>query len=134
MVGYEIYYAPDLGVFAGTGAGYDGPRELSGWYTDVFHTADITPHVTGGSAASTNRRRADQRRFLRWRRRKTNPGEGCTDQTFAVLAQLVNVARTDVPVNRNRNAQRDVDPLQGVVLGTCYTYSARVDGTITVDS
>ena len=36
MVGYEIYYAPDLGVFAGTGAGYDGPRELSGWYTSIY--------------------------------------------------------------------------------------------------
>ena len=99
MVGYEIYYAPDLGVFAGTGAGYDGPRELSGWYTDVFHTPDIAPgNVTGGSAAL---QRIDGVQingdFSGGDVVQTNPGDGCADQTFVVSAQLVNVARTDVP-------------------------------------
>jgi len=136
MVGYEIYYAPDLGVFAGTGAGYDGPRELSGWYTNVYHTLDIAPgNVTGGSAGL---QRIDGVQingdFSGGDVSEANPGDNCTDQSFVVNAQMVNVTRTDeMGAFGTATLNATLTHYRAWVWGTCYTYSARVDGTITVN-
>lgn len=136
MVGYEVFYAPDHGVFAGTGAGYDGPHELSGWYTDVYHTEWISPgNVTGGSAALS---RIDGVQiagtFSGGDVSETNPGYDCTTETHTVTAELVNVTRTDEPgVVGTAVLNATLTHYQTWILGTCINYSARVDATITVD-
>src|SRR4051812_26509116 len=116
MTGYEVYYAPDEAVFVGTGAGLDGPRELSGWYTSVYHTLSVSPgNVTGGSATL---QRIDGVRidgtFSGGDVAQTNPGYDCTTETHIVTATLKNVMRT---------AQRGVGG-PGVLTATLTHYHA----------
>jgi len=135
MTGYEVYFAPDQGVFVGTGAGVDGLRELSGWYTSVYHTLSVSPgNVTGGSAYL---QRVDGVQiggdFSGGDVAQTNPGYNCTTETHQVTAQLVNVTRTDEPgVVGTAVLSATLTHYHAWVFGSCYTYSARVDGTITV--
>src|SRR3954462_2571493 len=97
MTGYEVYYAPDQAVFVGTGSGLDGPRELSGWYTSVYHTLAISPgNVTGGGSTLP---RIDGVRidgaFSGGDVAQVDEGYDCTTTTHTVSAHLVNVTRTD---------------------------------------
>jgi hypothetical protein len=135
MVGYEIYYAPDHGVFAGTGAGVDGPHELSAWVTDVYHTLSISPgNVTGGSASL---QRIDgvyiSGDFSGGDVVESNPGYYCTTETHTVTAQLVNVTRSDEPGAVGTAVMTaTLTHYQALFWGQCINYSARVDATITV--
>jgi hypothetical protein len=135
MTGYEVYYAPDQAIFVGTGAGLDGPRELSGWYTSVYHTLSVSPgNVTGGGATL---QRIDGVRidgaFSGGDVAQTNPGYDCTTETHVVTAQLVNVTRSDVPgVVGTGVLTATLTHYHAWAFGTCYAYSARVDATIAV--
>jgi hypothetical protein len=135
MTGYEVYYAPDQAVFVGTGAGLDGPRELSGWYTSVYHTLSVSPgNVTGGWATL---QRIDGVRidgaFSRGDVAQTNPGYDCTTETHVVTANLANVTRTDQPgLVGTGLLTATLTHYHAWIFGTCYAYSARVDATITV--
>src|SRR3954454_19367051 len=133
MTGYEVYYAPDQAVFVGAGAGLDGPRELSGWYTSVYHTLSVSPgNVTGGSATL---QRIDGVRidgtFSGGDVAQTNPGYDCTTETHIVTANLENVMRTDQPgVMGTGVLTATLTHYHAWIFGTCYAYSARVDATI----
>ena len=108
MIGYEIYYAPDLGDLRGTGAGTRPKGTVRLVHVRLSTRADIARqrHRWFGRAAAS-RRRADQRRFLRRRRRPDQSRLRLHDQTYAVLARLMNVTRTDMPgATGNRSDRR----------------------------
>ena len=136
MGGYEVFYAPDHAIFVGTGSGTDGPLELSGWYTSVYHTVVVTPSgdVTGGTAFL---QRIDgvqiQGDISSGEAVQTDPGYNCTTETHQVTAYLDNVTRTDEPgVVGTAVLTATLTHYHAWIFGSCYTYSARVDGTITV--
>ena len=135
MTGYEVFYAPTQAVFVGTGAGLDGPRELSGWYTSVDHTLSVSPgSVTGGSAEL---RRIDgvtiQGDFTSGTVVQTDPGLGCTTETHIVTARLTDVTRSDQPgAVGTAYLTATLTHFHTWIFGSCWTYSAKVDGTITV--
>jgi hypothetical protein len=136
MGGYEVFYAPDHAVFVGTGSGSGGPLELSGWYTSVYHSLVVVPsgEVTGGSAVLQRidgvQIRGD---ILSGEAVQTNPGANCTTETHAVTAILDNVTRSDTPGKTGTAVlMATLTHYHVWVFGTCYAYSARVDGSITV--
>lgn len=65
-------------------------------------------------------------------RRPDVPGYDCTTETHAVTAFMNDVTSTDAP-GRTGTAvlMATLTHYHTWVLGTCYTYSARVDGSIT---
>ena len=136
MGGYEVYYAPDHAVFAGTGSGYDGPQDLSGWYTSVYHDLVVVPSgaVTGGSALLQRIDGVQIRGDITGGEAvQTNPGYDCTTETHAVTAFMDNVTRSDEPGKVGTAVlMATLTHYHAWVFGTCYAYSARVDGTITV--
>ena len=120
MVGYEVYFGRIRASSRAPAAGYDGPRELSGWYTAVYHTLDIAPgNVTGGSATL---QRVDGVQingdFSGGDVAQTNPGDGCTDRDIRGFSRAdERGAHRRARWSWNRNAQCDVDALQGVGVG-----------------
>jgi hypothetical protein len=136
MTGYEVYFGADHAVFVGTGSGTGGPLELSGWYTSVYHSLSVVPTgtVTGGDAGL---QRIDgvsiSGDITGGEAIQTNPGYGCTTETHSVTAFLSNVTRSDAP-GRTGTAvmMATLTHYHAWVFGTCYAYSARIDGTITV--
>ena len=136
MSGYEVYFGPDHAVFLGTGSGYDGPHELSGWYTSVYHSLVVVPSgvVTGGNAFL---QRIDgvqiQGDISGGEAVQTTPGDNCTTETHQVTAQLVNVTRTDESGAVGTAVMNaTLTHYHAWIFGSCYAYAARVDGTITV--
>jgi hypothetical protein len=136
MTGYEIYFAADHAIFVGTGDGQDGARELSGWYTSVYHSVVVVPSgdVTGGTAFL---QRIDgveiQGDISGGEAVQTDPGDNCTTETHQVTAQLTNVTRTDEPgVVGTAVLSATLTHYHVMVFGTCYAYSASVNGTIDV--
>ncbi len=135
MTGYEVYYAPDQADFVGKGAG-DGPRELSGWYTSVYHSLVVVPsgEVTGGSAFL---QRIDGVQIngdiIGGDAVQADPGYNCTTETHQVTAELANVTSSDEPgAVGTAVLSATLTHYHAWVFGTCYAYSARIDGTITL--
>lgn len=135
MTGYEVYFGSDHAVFVGTGSGAAGPRDLSGWYTSVYHTLSITPgSVVGGESAL---HRLDgvsiSGEFTGGDIAQASAGPNCTNETYAVTAMLDNVTRSDMPGETGTAVMMaTLTHYQGWFFGNCYVYSARVDGSITV--
>jgi len=135
MTGYEVFYAPTRAVFVGAGNGEAGPLELSGWYTSVDHTLSVSPgFVTGGFASL---QRIDGVRiegyFTDGTVAQTNPGPDCTTETHTVKGMLRNVTRSDSPgVTGYAYFEATLTHFRAWVFGTCYSYSAKVEGTISV--
>jgi len=133
--GYEVFFGADHAVFLGTGSGTGGPRDVSGWYTSVYHTLSIAPgNVTGGTAGL---QRIDGVQingdFTGGDVAQIAGGDNCTGQTFAVTALVGNVTRSDKPGKTGTAVMMaQLTHYRSWFLGTCYVYSARVDGTITV--
>jgi len=76
---------------------------------------EISGQITGGEAA------------------QTSPGDNCTTETHAVTAFMGNVTRSDMPGKTGTAIlMATLTHYHTWFLGTCYTYSARVDGSITV--
>jgi hypothetical protein len=134
MTGYEVYFGADHAVFVGTGAGTQ-PTDLSGWYTSVYHTLSVSPgSITGGSATL---QRVDGVQisgdFSGGDVAQTYPGYNCTTETHAVTALMNDVTRTDMPgATGTAVMMATLTHYHTWFFGTCYTYSARVDATITV--
>jgi hypothetical protein len=134
MTGYEVYFGADHAVFVGTGAGTTA-SDLSGWYTSVYHTLSVSPgSVTGGQATL---QRIDGVRisgnFSGGDVAQTYPGYDCTTETHAVTALMSDVTRSDrFGVTGTAVMMATLTHYHTWFLGTCYTYSARVDATITV--
>ncbi len=135
MSGYEVYFGAEHAVFVGTGSGSDVAHELSGWYTSVYHTLSVSPgDVTGGDAGLMRidgvQIRGD---FTGGHVTQTNPGYGCTTETHAVTAFIGNVTRSDIPGKTGTALMMaTLTHYHTWVFGSCYTYSASVNGTITV--
>jgi len=135
MTGYEVYYAPTRAIFVGAGNGESGPLELSGWYTSVDHTLSVSPgFVTGGFASL---RRIDgvqiQGYFSDGTVAQTNPWPNCTTETHVVKGMLRNVTRSDAPgVVGIAYLEATLTHYRAWIFGQCYSYSARVEGTISV--
>jgi hypothetical protein len=135
MTGYEVFYAPTRAIFVGAGNGEAGPLQLSGWYTSVDHTLSVSPgFVTGGFASL---RRIDgvqiQGTFTDGTVAQTNPGPDCTTETHVVKSMLRNVSRSDSPgLIGSAYLEATLTHYRSWIFGECYSYSAKVEGTITV--
>jgi hypothetical protein len=136
LSGYEVYFGADHAVFVGAGAGDGGPLDLTGWYTSVYHTLEVVPsgQVTGGDAALERVDGVQIRGDINGGEAvQTSPGYDCTTETHAVTAFLANVTRTDMPGKTGTAVlMATLTHYHAWVFGSCYTYSARIDGTITV--
>jgi hypothetical protein len=136
LSGYEVYFGQDHAIFVGTGSGQNGLSELSGWYTSVYHSVPIDPTgvVTGGAAVL---QRLDGVQIsgdiVGGGATQTSPGDNCTTQTYSITADLGYATRTDAPgVTGTAELAATLTHYRSWFLGTCWVYSAHVDGTITV--
>jgi hypothetical protein len=134
--GYEVYFGTDQAVFVGTGSAADGLHDLSGWYTSVYHSVVIDPTgvVTGGTALL---QRVDgvqiSGTIVGGGATQTAAGDNCTTQTYAISAQLAGAIRSDAPgAVGTAEMTATLTHYRGWFLGSCWVYSARVDGAITV--
>ena len=134
--GYEVYFGTDHAIFVGTGTGQDGLHELSGWYTSVFHSVVIDPTgiVTGGNAFL---QRIDGVQIsgdiTGGGATQTAAGDNCTTQTYAITAYLSGATRTDDPgAVGTAQLSATLTHYRSWFLGSCWVYSASVDGTITI--
>ena len=60
-------------------------------------------------------------------------GPNCTNETYAVTAMMDNVTRSDAPGETGTAVMMaTLTHYQAYFFGSCYVYSARVDGSITV--
>jgi hypothetical protein len=135
LSGYEVYFGTDHAVFVGTGAGDGGLHELSGWYTSVYHSIVIDPtgDVTGGSAML---QRVDGVQIsgdiTGGGATQTGAGDNCTTQTYAITASLA-ATRTDEPgATGSATLNATLTHYRSWFFGSCWVYSASVNGTITV--
>jgi hypothetical protein len=135
MSGYEVYFGSDHAVFVGTGSGTGGARELSGWYTSVYHTLSIAPGSVLDGTSGLQRIDGVQINgaFTGGNIAQTSPGPNCSNETYAVTAMMANVTRTDAPGKTGTAVMMaTLTHYRAWFFGACYVYSARVDGSITV--
>jgi hypothetical protein len=133
LTGYEIWYAPTVGRFAGTGTGSTGP--LSAWYASIEHSGVISPAgtVNGGWAVL---QRLDGVRVSGWFAGGTvwllNDGPGCTDETHLVRAALDGVTRGDGAASGSGYLEATLVHHRAWLFGRCYSYSATINGTLSL--
>ena len=134
LTGYQVAYAPDRGTFVGVGSGSAG--NLSAWYTQVDHSLVITPAgtVTGGTATL---HRADgvtmSGRFSGGTVWMTYDGPNCTNESHEVRGTLTDVTRSDRPGETGIGYfSATLKHYRAWIFGSCYSYSAKVTGTISV--
>jgi len=137
--GYEVWYAPTVGTFVGTGAGRDGfgsSFELNAWHASIEHDELLIPsgRVTGGKASLY---RLDGVRiegyFSEGLATQTYPGPECSTEYHTVTGTLRDVTSSARPgeVGVGQFSATLVH-YRAHVFGACYAYSASVSGTITV--
>jgi len=134
LSGYEYWASSTDGKFAGTASG-----SLPGsWNADVQHTAlclscSPTATITGGTfSLSTVIHYVPALvtgRFTGGTVQVTNPGPGCTNQTFAVNGILGNVG-TWWSGNGSGTFTVTLTHYRHYVFGSCVTYGASVAGTL----
>lgn len=133
--GYEIWYAPTVGVFAGAGRG--GDDQLSVWYTSIEHSQVISPTgtVTGGWARLYRLDGVQVAGMLSSSGtvRQINDGPGCTAETHVVNGYLHGVTRSDT-VGPTGAGLFDATLVhhRAWIFGRCITYSASVEATISI--
>lgn len=133
LTGYEIWYAPTVARFAGTGNGSSGP--LSGWYASIEHSGVVSPTgtVNGGWAVL---QRLDGVRISGWFTGGAvwllNDGPGCTDETHLVRAALDGVTRSDGASNGSGYLEATLVHHRAWIFGRCYSYSASINGTLSL--
>jgi hypothetical protein len=135
--GYEYYATSTDGKFAGTAGG-----ALPGsWNADVRHTAlcigcSTTATITGGSfqlaTALDGIPTLVTGSFTGGTVQVTNPGAGCTNQTFAVNGILGNVGPW-YSATGSGTFMATLTHYRRSVFGYCVTYSASVTGTLTLN-
>jgi len=132
--GAEVWFTPTTGTFVGVGEGSAG--DLSGWYTAVDHSIVISPvgAITGGKATLA---RTDGVRmtgtFDGGTVTQTGFGDNCTQESHKVSGTLTGVTRTDRPGESGvAYFSATLTHYRTWFLGTCYTYSASVEGTFSV--
>ena len=137
--GYEVWYAPTVGTFMGTGAGTNGfgaALELNAWHARIEHDEVLIPsgNITGGKATLY---RLDGVRvegyFTDGVATQTYAGPDCTTEYHSVSGSLTNVTSSAVPgaVGVGYFSATLVH-YRAHVFGSCYAYSASVNGSITV--
>ena len=137
--GYEVWYAPTMGTFVGTGAGINGfgaSIELNAWHASIEHSEVLIPSglVTGGTATLY---RLDgvvvQGRFSEGIATQTYAGPGCTTEYHAVTGTLRDVTSSALPGAVGvGHFSATLAHYRAHIFGSCYAYSASVTGTITV--
>jgi hypothetical protein len=137
--GYEVWYAPTVGTFVGTGAGTDGfgaALDLNAWHARIEHDELLIPsgRVTGGKATLY---RLDGVRiegyFSDGLATQTYPGPECTTEYHTVTGTLRDVTSSARPgVTGVGHFSATLVHYRAHVFGSCYAYSASVSGTITV--
>jgi hypothetical protein len=135
--GAEYYATSTDGRFAGTASG-----SLTGsWNVDVQHTAlcigcSTTATITGGSFQLATTLHSIPTlvtgSFSGGTVQVTNPGTGCTNQTFAVNGILSTVGSWYGGTG-NGTFIATLTHYRHSVFGYCLTYSASVTGTLTLN-
>jgi hypothetical protein len=135
--GYEYYATSTDGKFTGTGNG-----ALPGsWNADVQHTAlcigcSTTATITGGNfhlATTLNSLPTlITGSFSGGTVQVTNPGAGCTNQTFAVNGTLSNAGPWSTGTGSG-TFTATLTHYRYSVFGYCVTYGASVTGTLTLN-
>lgn len=135
--GYEYYATSTDGRFTGTASGALPGR----WNADVRHTAlcigcPTTATITGGSFQLATTLNSIPTlitgRFSGGTVQVSNPGTGCTNQTFAVNGILSDVGPWYTGTGSGTFAAT-LTHYRHSVFGYCVTYSASVTGTLTLN-
>jgi hypothetical protein len=137
--GYEVWYAPTVGTFVGTGAGTDGfgaSLDLNAWHAAIEHEEVLIPsgRVTGGKATLY---RLDgvvvTGYFEDGVATQAHAGPGCTTEYHTVIGSLRDVTSSALPDQLGVGYfNATLVHYRTHVFGRCYAYSASVSGTITV--
>ncbi|HUG48669.1 MAG TPA: alcohol dehydrogenase catalytic domain-containing protein [Candidatus Limnocylindria bacterium] len=131
LSGYEIFFAPTMAVFAGTGGAGEG--SLSAWYGSIQHSGVISPTGTieGGWAVLY---RHDGVRIGGWFSGGdvvlTDEGPGCTTEAHSVEGTLIGVTRSDTGAVGTGVFRATLLHHRAWLFGTCISYSASVNGSI----
>lgn len=131
LSGYEIWFTPSVGVFAGRGNGSVG--ELSAWYSSIEHSQVISPSGTiiGGWAMLY---RLDGVRigahFNGGTVVQTNVGANCTAESHVVTGTLADVRRSDSDASGTGEFLATLVHHRAWLFGQCISYAATVNGTI----
>ncbi len=134
LTGYEVWFTPTTGTFVGVGTGSAG--NLSAWYTAIDHSIVISPTGTidGGRAVL---QRADgvrmEGRFNGGTVWQTYDGPNCTNEEHQVAGTVTDVTRTDRPGETGVGYfTATLKHFRAWLFGTCYSYSASVNGTFSI--
>lgn len=129
--GYEIWFTPTVGVFAGRGHG--GAGEVSAWYSSIEHSQVISPSgtIVGGWATLY---RLDGVRisghFSGGTVVQTNEGASCTTESHVVSGNLADVRRSDSTMTGTGEFLATLVHHRAWLFGQCISYAATVNGTI----
>ncbi len=133
LTGYEIWFAPTVGTFAGTGNGPTGA--LSAWYGSIEHSGVISPAGTINGGWATLYRLDGVRisgRFATGTVWLVNDGPGCTDETHVVRGILAGASRTDREEVGSGYLEATLVHHRAWLFGRCISYSASVNGTLSL--
>jgi hypothetical protein len=132
--GIEVFATHTQGTFAGVLSG-----SLSGSWTAVVEHTQLNPgaRITGGtftlSTTMNGRPRTLRGRFARGSVTNTNPGAGCTNQTFHVVGDIVNVAGAGKGASNGTGVFAvTLTHHRARILGSCVAYFATETGTLTL--
>lgn len=133
LTGYEVWYAPTVGTFAGTGNG--SGVALSAWYGSISHSGVISPTgtITGGWAVLHRLDGARlSGRFVGGTAWLLDDGPGCTSEAHLVRGLLEGVTRTDSAAIGSGYLEAILVHHRAWILGRCISYSASIDGTLSL--
>jgi hypothetical protein len=132
ITGHEYYFTSTDGRFAGTASG-----SLPGaWNADVRHTplclsCTPTATITGGSFSLATTYTLVTGRFTGGTVQVINRGANCTNQTFDVEGILGNVGRWYTGTGTGRFSVI-LTHYRRRILGSCVSYAASVNGTLSL--
>ena len=133
LTGYEVWFSPTVGTFVGTGRGTAG--ELAAWHSSIEHSVVVNPTgtITGGWATLF---RVDGVRISGWfsegSLQQTNDGPGCTNESHTVTGRLSSVSRSDTGAVGTGVFHATLEHHRVWLFGRCISYSASVNGTISL--
>lgn len=135
--GYEVWFAPTVGTFVGTGSPSESTiSRLSAWHASIAHTEIMSPtgRITGGMATLY---RVDgiwiHGTFTDGFARQIDAGNDCTSERHEVTGVLTGVTKSDAPGAVGVGFfDATLVHYRAFVFGRCYSYSASVTGSITI--
>ena len=137
--GYEVWYAPTVGTFVGTGAGTNGfgeALELNAWHARIEHDEVLIPsgNINGGKASLLRLDGVEiEGTFSEGTATQSYPGPECTTEYHTVTGTLADVTSSALPGRLGVGYfNATLVHYRAHVFGACYAYSASVNGTITV--